>query len=85
MKNYLIRKRTICLEEPRSSERGLQKSHKPNTKAWKWYKYLPRGTGLASLQAVWYFVMFSSSSSGRSSGRSSGSGKQMLLIGATLS
>lgn len=82
MKNYRIRKRTVRIEEPRSSEKGLQKSHKPNTKAWKWYKYLPRGTGLASLQAVWYFVMFSSSSS---SGRSSGSGKQMLLIGATLS
>lgn len=42
------------------------------------------GLGLASLQAVWYFVMFGSSSSGRSSGRS-GSGKRMLLIGTTLS
>lgn len=68
-------------------EEGARKlSYKPNVRRqWEWYKYLPRGTGLASLQAVWYFVMFGSSSSGRSSGRSSGSGKRMLLIGTTLS
>lgn len=42
------------------------------------FKYLPRGTAKASLQAVWIIVMFRSRSGSSSS-------KQMLSIGATLS